>query len=422
MDKIYALLTSLVAPLVPLWLAWRRARGKEDGSRLYERFGIASTQRPVGTLVWLHAASVGEANSILVLIGKLRERFPELRLLLTTGTVTSAQLMQRRLPKGAIHQYVPVDTPEATGKFMRHWKPDIALWVESEFWPNLVRTADEWECFMGVINARMSERSFAFWKKYPSLIVSMLSRFNVAFAQSEADQQRLESLGAKQVSCVGNLKYDATLLPCDEGALLALKTATGERPIWLAASTHPGEEELIAHAHKMLSATRRGLLTVIVPRHPERGAAIAAELGKQFNVSLRSRKNTIGADTAIYIADTLGELGLFYRLCEIVFMGGSLVDHGGQNPLEPARLACAVVAGIHTQNFRDIYLEMERTRGCLRVKNADDLAAQIDMLLNHPSATQALQSQARQWVEGKSGATDKLLDELAPIFAPRKKP
>ncbi len=421
MDKLYRAFSIAFSPFVPLWLTWRKIKGKEDSSRFHERFGIASAPRPRGTLVWLHAASVGEANSVLALIGKMKERFPTLHILLTTGTVTSAQLMTRRLPKGVIHQYVPIDTPEATERFMRFWRPDIALWVESEFWPNLVKSANDWECFMGVINARMSGRSFAFWKRAPAFILRMLSCFNFIFAQSENDRTRLQALGAHDVECLGNIKYDSELLPCDENELLAIRNAVGERPVWLAASTHPGEEEMIVQAQKLLSATRAGLLTVIVPRHPERGTEIAVMLAKTHAVSLRSRKEPITAKTAFYVADTLGELGLFYRLCDIAFIGGSLVEHGGQNPLEAARLSCAVLMGPHTENFRDIYQDMERERACLRVKTPENLAAQVDMLLNNPSAAQAVQSMARHWVENQCGASDRLLDAIGPIFGPTKK-
>jgi 3-deoxy-D-manno-octulosonic-acid transferase len=421
MDKFYRAFSIVFAPFVPLWLTLRKMKGKEDASRFHERFGIASAPRPLGTLIWIHAASIGEANSVLALIGKMRERFPDLHILLTTGTVTSAQLMDRRLPKGVTHQYVPVDTPEATGRFMRFWRPDIAVWVESEFWPNLVRSANDWECFMGVINARMSKRSFAFWKRAPSFIARMLSCFDFLFAQSEDDKARLLALGAREVECLGNIKYDSELLPCNESDLLALRTQIGERPLWLAASTHPGEEGMVAAAHELLAATRGSLLTVIVPRHPERGKDIAAELAKTHSVALRSRKDAVTPKTSFYIADTLGELGLFYRLCDIAFMGGSLVEHGGQNPLEPARLACAILTGPHTGNFHDIFLDMERSRACLRVKSPESLASQVDMLLNNPSAAQAIQAQAKQWVESQSGASDRLLAAIGPIFSLPKK-
>lgn len=421
MGKLYLIAGAFIAPFIPLWLAWRAWRGKEDRARLSERMGRTKISRPEGTLVWLHAASVGEAVSVLPLIERLRAQWPHHHVLLTTGTRTSAALMQVRLPKDVIHQYVPVDTAAATWQFMRHWRPDIALFVESEFWPNLVKTANTWQCFMAVVNARMSERSFAFWRKYPSFISGMLTCFNVMFAQSDGDKARLEKLGAKNVFSIGNLKYDAPPLPCDESALLTLKAVLGARPVWLAASTHPGEEAMIAEAHGKLAARFPGLLTIIVPRHPERGVFIAAELQKRFTVGMRSRGDGIKPETGIYIGDTLGELGLFYRLSEIVFMGGSLVKHGGQNPLEPARLACAIVTGPHTHNFSDIYRDLERAKACVRASGPKALTAQLETLLDNDALAQDLQAAAKYWVERQSGATDRLLEELGPIFRAARK-
>jgi 3-deoxy-D-manno-octulosonic-acid transferase len=415
----YRLLTHLAAPIIPLWLAYRRIKGKEDGKRIKERYGIASMPRPPGNVVWLHAASVGEANSVLLLLNTLRQRYPHTTLLLTTGTVTSARLMQSRLPAGVIHQYAPIDTPRATLNFMAHWKPQMAYWVESELWPNLVMAADRYHCFMGIVNARMSERSLRRWRKRPQMIHTMLRCFSVIFAQSADDAARLEALGAQDVLCYGNLKFDAALLPCDEGELLRLQKAIGARPLWLAASTHPGEETLAAQAHKLLCATRPDLLTVIVPRHPERGDAIARELGNGWRVAQRSRQQPITADTQIYIADTLGELGLFYRLSELVLMGGSLVAHGGQNPLEPARLSCAILCGPHDHNFAGIYRDMEQARAVIRVKNIGAAAAQLDMLLKNASARAQLQASVKKWLDGKGGATARILDLIGPLFEPR---
>ena len=416
----YRILTMLIAPLLPLWLFIRRLRGKEDRLRFRERFGIASQPRPPGTLLWLHAASVGEANSVLPFIFKMRAHYPHINLLLTTGTVTSAALMQKRLPKDVIHQYAPIDTPKATDRFIWHWRPDFAFWVESEFWPNLIWTANDFGSFMGVINARMSERSFASWQKRPAMIHDMLSCFNLVFAQSVQDGARLKSLGAKHMSCCGNIKYDAATLPCNEDELIAFKNTIGNRPLWLAASTHPGEELLIAEAHKLLSATRKNLLTIIVPRHPARGSSIATELQTFGKIALRSKQESITTDTKFYIADTLGELGLFYRASDIVFMGGSLVNHGGQNPLEPAKLSCAVLTGPHTHNFSDIYAEMEKAGVVIRVQNAAGLAAQIDKLLNDAKAREAMQNAVRFWMQDKGGATDRLLENLQPIFEVRQ--
>ena len=413
----YRLITHIVAPLVPLWLHYRKWRGKEDAVRFKERFGIASQPRPQGTLLWMHAASVGEANSVVPLLLAIRARFPHITILMTTGTVTSAKLMRERLPEGIIHQYVPIDTPRATQRFIWHWRPDFAFWVESEFWPNLLTATNELGSFMGVINARMSERSFRSWQKHPAMIKSMLTAFDVIFAQSADDASRLRALGAKDPITTGNLKYDAPALSCDEGELATLKIAIGTRPVWLAASTHPGEETLIGEAHKLLSMTRPNLLTIIVPRHPARGDAIASELQKHGKIVQRSKRDALTTDTSIYIADTLGELGLFYRLSEIVFMGGSLVAHGGQNPLEPARLSCAIVSGTHTHNFADMYSEMEQAGGILRVQNMAGLAAQIDRLLGDTKARDALQNATRAWLKDKGGASDVILDTLEPALA-----
>jgi 3-deoxy-D-manno-octulosonic-acid transferase len=416
-DRVYLIVSELISPLVLPWLFWRRLKGKEDAARFSERFGYTSHLRPKGKLLWLHAASVGEATSILPLIGALRARHSEMHVLVTTGTKTSALLMKERLPQGVIHQYAPVDTPAATWRFTKHWRPEFAFFVESEFWPNLVFAANAWQCFLGVINGRMSQRSFRFWNNYPVLMQKMLACFDIAFAQSEDDKKRLETLGAKNTLTVGNLKYDAEPLPCDETKLLQLKTALGARPVWLAASTHPGEEIFIAEAQTKLAALHPGLLAIIVPRHPVRGAEIAAMLQKKFPIGLRSRGDAIQPEMEMYIADTLGELGLFYRLSDIVFMGGSLVPHGGQNPLEPARLAASIVTGPHTHNFADIYRDLENAKACLRARNAEELATKISGLFSNPGAAQTMQDAAKAWVESQRGATERVLAKLSPVFS-----
>lgn len=417
MASAYRIASELAAPFLPLWLELRRFKGKEDASRGHERFGHASAQRPLGTLVWIHAASVGEANSVLLFIELLKAQYSALNILLTTGTVTSANLMQKRLPAAVIHQYVPVDTPAATERFMRHWKPDIALWVESEFWPNLIDAANHWQCFMGVINARMSEKSFRMWGTMPGMIRPLMQAFNIAYAQSEGDAKRLLALGAYPVETLGNLKYDAATLTCNEQALLELRNITKGRKLWLAASTHPKEEALLEKTHRLLAIKNRNLLTIIVPRHPARGQQIASELGKKYKVAMRSKKETVTADTHFYIADTLGELGLFYRLCDIAFMGGSLVAHGGQNPLEPARLSVAILSGPHVHNFAEIYKKLPAAAACIMIKNAEELAAQLSILFANSDKKTALQKNAKQWVESQSGTAKKLLQALEPIFS-----
>lgn len=416
MFKLYQTLTDLGQPLFALWLWVRKLRGKEDPRRLRERLGYASKPRPAGALMWLHAASVGEANSVLALISRLREKAPALHLLITTGTVTSAGLLATRLPKGVIHQYVPLDTPEYTRRFMHHWKPEIALFVESELWPNLLSTANRYQCVMGIVNGRMSARTFASWQKRPAFARALLGMFNVIFAQSEEDKQRFAALGARNIHALGNLKFDGALLSCDESALTALKQTLGARPVWLAASTHPEEEARIAQVHALLSATRPNLLTILVPRHPSRGAEIVSTLSRYGQIALRSHNESVSAGTAFYVADTLGELGLFYRLSEIVFMGGSLIPHGGQNPLEAARLSCAILSGGNVQNFADIYAEMQKAGACQLVAQEKALAATVDHLLNHAEKRSQMGRNAKYFVESKGGATESLMQALTPLL------
>ena len=418
----YKIVTSALSPLVSVWLRIRLLQGKESRERFSERFGFSKIARPKGTLLWLHAASVGEANSVVMLIEQIQSRFPEVNILLTTGTVTSANLIEKRNPKNVIHQFVPIDTPEATNRFLRHWRPDIGFWVESELWPNLVINAKARGCFMIIINGRMSVGSYNSWQKFAVLMIyQMLNCFELVFAQNENDAQRFRALGAKDVRCVGNLKYDATSLPCNEADLFAMQQAIGTRQLWLAASTHYNEEEQIIKTHNILIATHPNLLTIIAPRHPQRGEEIAKLLSTHGKVALRSRGDKITPDSKFYVADTLGELGLFYRLSEIVFMGGSLIKHGGQNPLEASRLRCCIITGMHTENFAEIYSEMESLSICIGVQNATELATKIDKLMQDSDALTQMQMQTKEWLRGKSGAATKIIDIIAPIFTPVKK-
>jgi 3-deoxy-D-manno-octulosonic-acid transferase len=417
----YKILTALLSGPIGLWLRIRRLRGRESRERFAERFGFSRTARPKGTLLWIHAASVGEANSVLPLIDILQARFQDINILLTTGTLTSAKLIEKRSLKNVIHQFVPVDTPQATSRFLRHWRPDIGFWVESELWPNLVMSARARACFMIIVNGRMSVKSHDSWQKYAVMMIyQMLNCFELVFAQNEGDAQRFKSLGAKDVRCLGNLKYDALPLACNEAHLFLLQQMIGLRPIWLAASTHPGEEEILAKAHSILAKSHPDLLTIIVPRHPERGPEIAKQISGHGSVALRTNGDKITADTRFYVADTLGELGLFYRLSEIVFMGGSLIEHGGQNPLEPVRLRCCIITGLHTKNFAEIYAEMEKLSICFRAQNATEIASTVDKLMDDSDLLNKSQMRGKEWLRGKTGVCARIVDVIAPIFTVNK--
>ncbi len=414
MIRLYRALTALLQPVMPVWLHYRRSKGKEDEKRLNERLGHASLPRPTGTLIWIHAASVGEASSVLPLLQTLRNAYPANAVLLTTGTVTSARLMETRLPEGVLHQFSPLDTPGAVQRFMAHWRPQMGLFVESELWPNLILCAHTYGCRLVLVNARMSERSYAVWRRLAGFARTLLQCFTACLAQSEGDAERLRLLGTPNVSVMGNLKYDAAPLPSAPQTLAALQTIIDNRPVWLAASTHPGEEAIIAAAHRAIKPQIPGLLTIIVPRHPARGAAIAAEL-RDLQVARRTMGDSIKATTDIYLADTLGELGLFYRVCPLAFIGGSLVPHGGQNPLEAARLGCAILLGPHMRNFAEMDAAMVHA-GIARHVTEANLAAQLGALLRAPDEMKALGFQAKSWVEKQGGATAKLMEALQPLL------
>ncbi len=412
--SLYRTLTTLGAPLIDAYLARRLRRGKEDAARFEERRGRAGQPRPPGRLVWLHGASVGETLSLLPLVERLLAR-PGLAVLVTSGTVTSAALMAERLPAGALHQYVPVDRLPWVRRFLDHWRPDLVLWCESEFWPNLLCETAARAIPMVLLNGRVSDRSFARWQKHPRLIARLLGCFRLCLGQSDTDCARLQALGAPQVACRGNLKFATPPLPAGEDALAALRNTLAGRPRWLLASSHPGEEALAGRAHQALAARHPGLLTVIVPRHPQRGAAIAADLRDLgLTVPRRAGGESVGADAQILLADTLGEMGLFIRLCPIVMMGKSLIGQGGQNPLEPARLGAAVLFGPHMDNFADIAARMAAAGAARRVDSESALAATLGNLLAEPAQSAMMGETARRFAQDQAGVLDAVLAMLTP--------
>ena len=417
MLSLYRAATVLATPLVRLYLAARMARGKEDKARFGERLGHPGRPRPDGPLVWAHAASIGESLSMVPLVERLLGERPGLGVLLTTGTVTSAAMMAGRLPEGAFHQYVPVDRLGYVRRFLDHWRPDLVLWAESEFWPNLVAEPAARGVPMVLVNGRVSPSSFSGWRRAPGLIARLLGGFALCLGQAEIDAERLRRLGARNARSVGNLKFASPPLPADRKALDHLSAALGERPRWLAASTHPGEETLAAGVHRRLVADHPGLLTIVVPRHPERGAAIAAELrAGGHTVALRSAGEPIRAATDIYLADTLGELGLFFRLADVVFMGKSLVPLGGQNPIEPARLDCALIHGPHMANFAEMAARMKETGAAEEVADEAALAVAVAHLLDDADRRRRRIEAARAFADAEVDVLDRVMTELAPFL------
>lgn len=401
----YRCASSVLAPATPLLLRQRMLRGKEDPERLGERLGHANVPRPDGPLIWIHGASVGECLAVLPLIDALMKT-PGRVILVTSGTLTSARLMAERLPAGVIHQFAPVDTPGAVKRFLDHWRPAAGLFVDSEIWPNMVIEAHARGVPLALINGRISARSFEGWQRAKRSAAALLSRYEQCLAQDGETAERLRTLGAKSVQITGSLKADAPPLPADAAKLEALRSAIAARPILLAAQTHPGEDETILPVHDAVRRKFPNLLTIIVPRHPERGGEIAMLCGTRRAVR-RSQGALPAPDTAIYVADTMGELGLFYRLASFVFVGGSLVPHGGQNPLEPARLGCAVLAGPHTHNFTEAYNAIFTAQGAGRVHSSIEIAAMAERLLASPADAQSMAEDAARGAGTLGGAVEK---------------
>jgi 3-deoxy-D-manno-octulosonic-acid transferase len=398
----WRLLTAAVSPFAALYVRNRAARGKEDHNRLNERLGIATTQRPQGKLVWVHGASVGESLSALPLVERLLAD-GGVQVLVTSGTVTSAVLMAQRLPQGAIHQFVPLDMPGAVARFLDHWQPDVGLFVESDLWPNLILDAAARGVRLALVNARISERSAAHWAWAKKSAAVLLGAFDTVLAQDEEIAARFRALGARDVQVVGSLKADAPPLEVDDAALAAMRAMIGDRPVLLAAQTHPGEDETVLPAHDLLRARFPDLLTILVPRHIARGGEIEMLCGAR-TAARRSTGGVITAETAIYIADTLGEMGLFYRLAPFCFLGGTLVPLGGHNVLEPAVLHCAVLAGPHTASNAGAFAAVLAAQGFGLVASSTDIAREAARLLADPGAARAAGDAAARGAAALSGA------------------
>lgn len=413
--QLYRTLSRGLPLLAPILIARRVKRGKEDPARTGERRGIGSAARPPGQLIWVHGASVGEVLAIATLVERLRAM--NFRVLLTSGTVTSSQIVAKRFPPDVIHQFIPYDSPRFIARFLDHWKPDLAIFVESDLWPNFIMAGAARRMPMMLVNGRLSERSFQRWRKVPHTIGTLLGCFDLCLAQSRGDGQRYEALGAPRVQVSGNLKLDVPAPPADTDRLQRLAGRLRGRPVVVAASTHPGEDESFIEMHRRLRPHFPGLLTVIIPRHPNRGESIAALVkATDLTLAVRSREEPPTARTDIYLADTLGELGLFYRLAPVVFMGGSLVTHGGQNPIEALKLGAAVLHGVNVWNFGELYAALDRAGGAITVANADALTAAVGHWLSDPAARQKSAEAGREVVQTLGGALECTMAALEPYL------
>ncbi|MCQ8184933.1 3-deoxy-D-manno-octulosonic acid transferase [Parvularcula maris] len=416
--KTYRAATRLLKPAANYVLERRLRAGKEDPQRLSERRGVASRPRPEGKVLWLHGASVGESLSVLPLVDALAEAHPELTFLVTSGTVTSAELMGKRLPAIAIHQYIPIDQPHFVRSFLDHWKPDAGVFIESELWPIMLDEAGRRDIPLALINGRMSPRSFESWKGKRRAAKELLSAFEIIIGQNQENAERFETLAQRPVGTLGNLKHAAEPLPAPSEEIGEMKGWLGSRLRWLAASTHEGEELPVLQAHRQIMGELDDAVLLVAPRHPVRGDEVELLCREQgFQTARRSKGEALTEKTEIYIADTLGELGVLYSVSDIAFVGGSLLPVGGHNPLEPARLGCAILHGPEVFNFADTYAAMRRSGSSGLVRNERDLAASLIRLLGDEKTRKAMAGQAASWSE-KSAKTvlEALIEALEPLL------
>lgn len=403
-------------PFARPYLFYRSQKGKEDSSRRKERFGLTNIERPRGPLIWVHAASVGETLALLPLIREIRAR--DIHVLLTTGTVTSAELVKSRLGNQVIHQYVPLDIKFAIDRFLNHWMPDAAITAESEIWPVTMMALSRKHIPQIRVNARMSDRSFGRWQRRSELAETLFSRLSMVVAQSDLDAERFRDLGAWPVVVSGNLKGDTDPPPCDPKVLEHYSTQIGNRKTWAAISTFDGEELAAGTVQQNLRA-RCDLLSIIVPRHPERADAVEAQLkGLGLKVARRSRGDAITPEVDVFLGDSIGEMGMYLRLTQIAFVGRSLTNEGGQNPIEPAMLSCAVLSGPHVQNFREPYQRLLRSGGAKIIRDTDMLVKAVYFLTVNDNERLKMIDAGASVIEEMRGALGQTMKALEPYISP----
>lgn len=413
--RLYKIFTTLASPLIKAYLYYRKFKGKEDKFRFNERFGKATIPRPEGDVIWFHGASVGEAISMLTMIDKVREAYPDKKLLVTTGTVTSADIMAKRLPKDVIHQYVPVDLLSSVRRFLDYWKPSAAFFFEAEFWPNLVMEARNRGVKMVLINGRVSDVAFKKWEPHTDLSCQMLEEFELCLGQTSEDERRLKIMGAKNTMYLGNIKFAGAPLKFDEEERKSMAAKIGNRPSWVIASTHTTEEEVVADFHREIAKKYPNLLTILAPRHPNRGDEVRRIIEDAgLRLAQRSKGEPLTEDTQVYIADTMGEMGLFFNLSKIVLMGFSLTPkaNGGHNALEPAMSKAAVLNGPYYENFKDMFDRMIVANAVVVVRDIKEMPATIIDLLDNPDKLSELANRGYDFAMSESAVLDRVMEQV----------
>lgn len=420
MHAIYRIFTIILGPFLPLVLKYRCLINKEDPTRVREKLGITEKLRPDGKVIWIHAASVGEAQSAMILIARILEKQSDTNILLTTGTKTSAELMEQRLPANAFHQYYPLDHPTYIQKFLGHWKPDAALWMESELWPNMLFALKERDIRSILVNARLSKKSFKRWKRNENFAKDILSTFDKILCQTEKEKTHFDYFLPGKAVATGNIKYSALPLTYNEEELLKLQNLLRDQPFWVYASTHAGEEELACEIHQEIVKTIPDLLTIIIPRHPDRRENIQKTINS-YKLDVTFRTDILflpRLQDDIYVADTMGELGMFYKLSPVVCIGRSFSSDGGggHNPIEAAQLNCAILTGPNVQNLQEIYDDMIEEKVIQQVETKADFVKKLEHLLKNPKEQTYWQYRALDYIKKRRNVIGNIVKEIEPLI------
>ena len=412
--SLYQAATALASLAMPWWLSHRVQRGKESALRWRERFGETKAA-PTTVDVWCHAASIGETVSVLPLLREIAAR--GMRVVLTTGTVTSEQMVREQLPIGIVHQFAPLDFKPWVSAFLNTWQPKLALRVDSELWPTTLQALAVRQIPIVQLNARLSERAAQNWARFPAFAHDTFSRLSLVLAQSDADRRRYENLGAASCVCRGNLKMDQPDLPFSDAELSTLQSQIGRRPVWLAASIHPGEDDIIARAHSNILERFPDALVIVVPRHAERGSEIARVFAScGHHVAMRSSQTAVETTHSAYVADTMGELGLFYRLARIVFIGKTFAVGGGQNPAEAAQIGCSLLWGPDMSNFQEVADDLVAQHAANQLTMPAQLGPAVAAMLADQKKVNAMSTAGRSYVHASRGALQRVLDDLDPYL------
>lgn len=412
---LYRCATALITPLAYRKVAAKLEANGVSPERQRERLGHATLPRPDGQLIWFHGASVGESLAALTLITRLGEHLPQAEFLITSGTATAAQVVNKRMPPRCRHQFAPLDAAGPVRRFLAHWRPAAGVFVESELWPVTLTSTRRSGAKLALVNARLSDRSVARWQKKAPTARFVLDQFSLFLTQNQHISDSLLELGAApdRVRPGGNLKAGSDPLPIDAETVSQLRDTLGVRPVWVASSTHIGEEQPVLTAHKALLDQHPDLCLLLVPRHPERGDEVEALIIKAgMSCARRSKGETLTAKNQIYLADTLGELGSWYALSPIVFLGGSLEPIGGHNPFEVASAGAAVITGPGYHNFAETFPPMISAKGAVEVHDATQLANAVTHWLTHPKALSLAQQTAADFTAKQAAQLHDVVDTL----------